>query len=94
MTKKDEFIKKIEQLDSHLEVKKYHNLYDHDYNKVDMVVWYTTDVDAEMLISFTYNCGIPVIETEQTRFNPDEFDLYIKVAKLCADYFQFLFDED
>ena len=93
MTKKEEFIKKIEQLDSHLEVEKYHNLYDHDHNKVDMIVWHNTGDNTEMLIAFTYNCGMPVIETEQTRFNKDDFDLYIKVIKLCADYFKFILEE-
>lgn len=39
MTKTDEFIEKIEQLDPHLKVQKFDDI-DDDYEKVEMIVWY------------------------------------------------------
>lgn len=38
MTKKDEFIEKIEQLDPHLKVQKYDNVDGYDYGQVSMIV--------------------------------------------------------
>ncbi len=43
MTKKDEFIEKIEQLDPHLKVQKYTDVDGYDYEQVSMIIWYVID---------------------------------------------------
>lgn len=92
MTKTDKFVEKIEQLDPHLEVTKYHNLYDYAHNEVNMIIWYVNDNDLKMpFVTFTYINGIPVVETGLNHFSKDDLVLYSKVVKLCADYFSYLF---
>lgn len=95
MTKTDEFIKKVERLDPHLTVDKYHNLYDHDHNKVIMIVWYTTDNDVlTPFATFTYNHDTPVVETDRNSFGNSDLYLYSKVINLCLEYFSYLFEEE
>ena len=86
MTKMDEFIEKIEQLDPHLKVTKYNDLY--NYEKVDMIIWYIADDDFKLPFAiFTYACDTPVVKTAGIRFGEADLVLYSKVIKLCADYF-------
>lgn len=93
MTKKDEFIEKIEQLDPHLKVQKFDDT-DDDYGKVEMIVWYETPNDwKQSFATFSYCGGNPVVETYLGRLFGDSLILYSKVIKLCADYFPFLFEE-
>lgn len=93
MTKTDEFIEKIEQLNPQLKVTKYHNLYDYAYNKIDMIIWYITNGGLKLpFATFTY-AYTPVVKTDCIRFAKDDLALYSKVIKLCADYFPFLFEE-
>ena len=92
MTKTDEFIEKIEQLDPHLKVQKYDNLY--NFGKVDMIVWYVDDDFKIPFATFTHCNGVPVIKTDCIRFGKDDLVLYSKVIKVCSDYFSFLFEED
>ncbi len=88
MTKKDEFIEKIEQLDPHLEATKYHN-------EVNMIIWYVNDNDLKMpFVTFTYINGIPVVETDCNRFAKDDLVLYGKIINLCTEYFSFLYEEE
>ena len=88
MTKTDEFIKKIEQLDPHLEVTKYRNVY--------MIIWYVNDKGLKMpFVTFTHTYNdIPVVETDCTRFGKDDLALYSKIIKLCTEYFSFLYEEE
>lgn len=92
MTKTDEFIEKIEQLDPHLKVQKFDNV-DVDYEKVEMIVWYVIDDGKLPVVTFAYFNDVPVIETEHARFDKADFALYSKVVKLCADYLPFLFEK-
>ncbi len=89
MTKTDEFVAKIEQLDPHLQVQKYKDLY--NYGKVDMIVWYVTDNDFKLpFVTFAYACGTPIVKTERELLEileKDDLVLYSKVIKLCIDYF-------
>ena len=95
MTKTDEFITKVEQLDPHLEVNKYHNLYDHDRNKTVMIIWYTTDNDNLMPIAaFTSVHDKLEFETFNSLFAEDVLVVYSKVVNLCAEYFSFLSKEN
>lgn len=91
MTKTDEFIEKIEQLDPHLKVQKFDNV-DIDYEKVEMIIWYVIDDGKLPVVTFAYFNDVPVIETEHARFDKADFVLYSKIIKLCADYFPFLFE--
>lgn len=97
MTKTDEFVAKIEQLDPHLQVQKFDDV-DDDYEKVEMIVWYVL-YDDEIPVAkipvatLKYFNDLPVIETEHARFDKTDFVLYSKVIKLCADYFPFLFEK-
>ena len=95
MTKKDEFIKKIEQLDPHLKVRKYDSDDVYDYGgKVDMIVWYETPNDWEQsFVTFAYYGSSPMVETDINRLKQDKLILYSKVIKLCSDYFPFLYKE-
>lgn len=87
MTKTDEFIAKIEQLNPHLEVTKYRNVY--------MIIWYVNDNGLKMpFVTFTHTNDMPVVETDCNRFAKDDLVLYSKVIKLCSDYFSFLFKEN
>lgn len=91
MTKKDEFIEKIKQLDSHhLKVQK------PSYAEVDMVIWYNIDDDFRYpLVTFTVNqSGERVVKTHEYLLTKDDLVLYSKVLKLCSDYFPFLLRED
>ena len=93
MTKTDEFIEKIGQLDPHhLKVQKYDNLY--NFGEVDMIVWYVLDEFKVPFITFTHFNGVPVVKTDCIRFGKDDLALYSKVVKLCSDYFPFLLRED
>lgn len=97
MTKTDEFIEKIEQLDPHLKVQKFDDVfYDfYDCETVDMIVWYETDNDFKMpFATFTYVNDAPVLKTDCNRFAKDSLALYSKIIKLCSDYFPFLFEEN
>ncbi len=95
MTKTDEFIEKIKQLDSHLKVTKYHNLYDYAHNEVNMIIWYVNDNDLKMpFVTFTYINGIPVVETDCNRFAKDDLVLYGKIINLCTEYFSFLYEKE
>lgn len=94
MTKKDEFIEKIKQLDPHLKVQKYKDLYDYAHNKINMIVWYVAHTDRKMpFVTFTYINGIPVVETDCNRFAKDDLVLYSKIINLCTEYFSFLYEE-
>lgn len=93
MTKTDEFVAKIEQLDPHLQVQKYNNVDGCDYEQVSMIVWYVIDDGKLPVVTFAYFNDVPVIETEHSRFDKADFALYSKVVKLCADYFPFLFEK-
>lgn len=90
MTKTDEFVAKIEQLDPHLKVQKFDDV-DDDYEKVEMIVWYVLYDDKNPVATLKYFNDLPVIETEHARFDKTDFVLYSKVIKLCADYFPYLF---
>lgn len=92
MTKTDEFVAKIEQLDSHLQVRKFDDV-DDDYEKVEMIVWYVLYDDKIPVATLKHFNDLPVIETEHARFDKVDFVLYSKVVKLCADYFPFLFEK-
>lgn len=92
MTKKDEFIEKIEQLDPHLKVQKFDDVAD-DYEKVEMIVWYMLYDDKLPVVTLKHFNDVPVIETEHARFDKADFALYSKAVKLCADYFPFLFEK-
>lgn len=95
MTKTDEFIEKIEQLDPHLKVTKYHDLCDYALNKVNMIIWYVNDGDLKMpFVTFTYINGVPVVETDCNRFAKDDLVLYGKIINLCTEYFSFLYEEE
>lgn len=95
MTKTDEFIAKIEQLDPHLKVTTYHDLCDYALNKVNMIVWYVLDEFKVPFITFTYCNNVPVVKTDCTRFGKDDLALYSKVIKVCSDYFScFYLGED
>lgn len=95
MTKTDKFVEKIEQLDPHLEVTKYHNLYDYAHNEVNMIIWYVNDNDLKMpFVTFTYINGIPVVETDCNRFAKDDLVLYGKIINLCTEYFSFLYEKE
>lgn len=95
MTKTDEFIEKIEQLDQHLKVQKYDNGRYAYGGKVDMIVWYETNDDWKLPFAiFAYYGSGPVVETDLNYFGKDDLILYSKVIKLCSDYFPFLFGED
>lgn len=87
MTKTDEFIEKIKQLDPHLEVTKYRNVY--------MIIWYVNDNDLKMpFVTFTHNNNDkPVVETDCNRFAKDDLVLYSKIINLCTEYFSFLYEE-
>ena len=87
MTKTDEFIEKIEQLDQHLKVQKYDNVDSYDYEQVSMIVWYVIDDGKLPVVTFTYYNDIPVIEAEHVRFDKAGFALYSKAIKVCSDYF-------
>ena len=93
MTKKDEFIEKIEQLDPHLKVQKFDDV-DGAYKKLDMIVWYETPNDwKQSFVTFSYCGSSPMVETDINRLKQDKLILYSKVIKLCADYFPFLYKE-
>ena len=94
MNKIDEFIKKVERLDPHLTVDKYHNLYGRDHSKVDMIIWYRKDINTVMsFVSITYLHGMPVVETSRNSLDKDYLALYSKVINLCVEYFPYLFRE-
>lgn len=94
MNKIDEFIKKVERLDPHLTVDKYHNLYGRDHSKVDMIIWYRKDIETVMSFAFiTYLHGTPVVETSRNSLDKDYLALYSKVINLCVEYFPYLFRE-
>ena len=93
MTKTDEFIEKIEQLDPHLKAQKYDDVYD-DYETVGMIVWYVINDFKVPFITFTHFVDTPVVKTDSNRFAKDDLALYSKVIKLCSDYFPFLFKEN
>lgn len=95
MTKTDEFIEQIEQLDPHLKVRKYDNDGLAYGGKVDMIVWYETNNDWKLpFATFAYYGSSPVVETDLNHFGKDDLALYSKVIKVCSDYFSFLFEED
>lgn len=94
MTKTDEFIEKIEQLDQHLKVQKYDNVCDYALNKVNMIIWYVNDDDLKTFVIFTYINGIPVVETDCNCFTKDDLVLYGKIINLCTEYFSFLYEEE
>lgn len=89
LNKKDEFIEKIEQLDSHLKVRK------PVYEAATMIVWYYIDDDFRYpYVVFTVDQrGKDVVKTSSDLFTKDDLVLYSEVIKLCIDYFPFLFDE-
>lgn len=92
MNKIDKFIKKVERLDPHLTVDKYHNLYCYDYSKVDMIIWYRKDNDNLVpLVTFTYLHGTPIVEISSSLLDKDDLALYSKVIDLCVYYFPYLF---
>ena len=94
MNKTDEFIKRVEQLDPHLTVDKYHNLYGRDHSKVDMIIWYRKDIDTVMPFAFiTYLNGTPVVETGRNSLGKDYLVLYSDVINLCVEYFPYLFNK-
>jgi hypothetical protein len=94
MTKTDEFIKKVEQLNPHLTVDKYHNLYGRDHSKVDMIIWYRKDINTVMsFASITYLHGTPVVETSHNSLDKDYLALYSDVINLCVEYFPYFFRE-
>lgn len=94
MTKKDEFIEKIEQLNPHLKVQKFDDM-DGAYKKLDMIVWYVLDEFKVPFATFTHCNDLPVVKTDCTRFSKDDLALYSKVIKLCSDYFScFYLGED
>ena len=94
MTKTDEFIKKVERLDPHLTVDKYHNLYGRDHSKVDMIIWYRKDINTVMsFVLITYLHGMPVVETSRNSLDKDYLALYSNVINLCVEYFPYLFRE-
>lgn len=95
MTKTDEFIKKVERLDPHLTVDKYHNLYGRDHSKVDMIIWYRKDINTVMSFAFiTYLHDMPVVETSRNSLDKDYLALYSKVINLCVEYFPYLFKDN
>lgn len=93
MTKIDEFINKIEQLDPHLKVAEYNK--EDVYScgeEVDMIVWYETSNDWKApFVTFAHYGSSPMVETGLNHFAKDDLVLYSKVIKLCADYFPYLF---
>lgn len=94
MNKIDEFITKVERLDPHLTVDKYHNLYGYDHSKVDMIIWYRKDNDNLVpLVTFTYLHGTPIVEISSSLLDKDDLLLYGKVIDLCSEYFPYLFKE-
>lgn len=94
MSKTDEFIEKIEQLDPHLKVQKYDSVDGYDYEKVEMIVWYETPNDwKQSFVTFVYCGGSLMVKTDLNRFAEASLVLYSKVIKLCADYFPFLYKE-
>ena len=97
MTKTDEFIEKIEQLNPHLKVQKYTDVfYDfYDCESVVMIVWYEADNDYKLpFATFEYVNDILAFKTDYNCFAEDGLALYRKVIELCADYFPFLFEEN
>lgn len=98
MTKKDEFIEKIEQLDPHLKVQKFDDVfYDlYGFKTAVMIVWYKVDNDYKLpFATFEYINNTLAFKTDCIRFakDKDKLILYSKVIKLCADYFPFLLEE-
>lgn len=94
MTKKDEFIEKIEQLDPHLKVQKFDDTGD-GYEKIEMIVWYETPNDwKQSFATFSYCGDSLMVKTDINRLKQDKLILYSKVIKLCTDYFPFLFEEE
>lgn len=93
MTKKDEFIEKIEQLDPHLKVAEYNKKDVYACGEeVDMIVWYETNNDWKApFVTFAHYGSKPMAETGLNHFSKDDLVLYSKVVKLCADYFSYLF---
>ncbi len=90
MTKTDDFIKRIEQLDPHLKVQK------PGYAEVDMIIWYHVDDDFRYpFVTFTVNqCGKRVVKTHDHLLTKDDLVLYSEVLKLFLDYFPYILEED